>query len=535
MPVSYSGLLYPVTQPATPPPYQRPSDWLVLPTLLPGGEKFVGLFPVYDDDGNFLAIYCEGDYVVDWGDGAIDNFASGETAEHTYDYASVNPSTLSERGYRQVIVTVTPQNPGELNLLDLSVRHTNVTSSYSSCPWLEIGLSMPNASNGGVYLSHLRSLEIATIYDTGGLTSMYDFFYECDALKKAEIISIPNVEDISYLFDYCESLSIAILPELPIYCESLFYGCGALDYVYIGNLGSPYYGVNYILDGTDNGFIREVVIGHTGTDLYYLLENVQVESITIEDASLLESAEGAFYENSTLKNLYMPPSPNLVDASYMFEYCYALENVQFEDLSSLETADSIFYECYSLRNVDFPSTPMLTSLYDAFDSCYSLEKVAFQNLSSLGYMDYAFDYCSGLRDVYLPLIPPGVSAEQAFYGCYSMGTLRLNCAPGYAYEMFYYCTNLVTLGIGDASLFNELGDAFYTPYLSSLRIPGVSLSFSVQDCTLSREALVLIFQDLATISPGSQTVNVAGNWGVADLSPGDLSIATDKGWTVITN
>jgi hypothetical protein len=533
MPVSYSGLLYPVTQPPTPPPYQRPSNWLTLPTLLPGEEKFVGLFPVYDDDGNFLAVYCEGDYTVDWGDGSTENFASGETAEHTYDYASVNPSTLSERGYRQVIVAVTPQNPGELNLLDLSVRHTNVIGPSSSCPWLEIGLSMPNASDGGIYLYHLRSLEIVTICDTGGLTSMYEFFYECDALKKAEIINIPNVEDISYLFEYCESLSIAILPELPVYCESIFYGCGALDYVYIASLGSPYY-IDYIFEGTDNGFIREVVIGNTGTDMYYLFSNVLVESVTIKDASLLESAEAAFYENSTLKNLYMPPSPNLVDASYMFEYCYALENVQFSDLSSLGTAYDMFYECYSLRNVSFPSTPMLTSLYGAFEYCYSMEKVVFQNLSSLEYIDYALYSCSGLREVSLPLIPPGVSAEQAFYGCYSMDTLSLNCAPGYAYEIFYFCTNLITLVIEDASLFSELDGAFYTPCLSSLRVPGVSISFSVQDCTLSREALVLIFQDLATVSPGSQTINVAGNWGVADLSSGDLSIATDKGWTVIT-
>ena len=56
--------------------YQRPSDWLELPTVESTEETFVGLFPVFDVIGNFIAVQFEGDYTVDWGDGTVEDFAS---------------------------------------------------------------------------------------------------------------------------------------------------------------------------------------------------------------------------------------------------------------------------------------------------------------------------------------------------------------------------------------------------------------------------------------------------------------------------
>jgi hypothetical protein len=41
-----------------------------------------------------------------------------------------------------------------------------------------------------------------------------------------------------------------------------------------------------------------------------------------------------------------------------------------------------------------------------------------------------------------------------------------------------------------------------------------------------------LFNDLATVV--SKTITITGNPGVADLTAGDLAIATGKGWTVTT-
>jgi hypothetical protein len=52
------------------------------------------------------------------------------------------------------------------------------------------------------------------------------------------------------------------------------------------------------------------------------------------------------------------------------------------------------------------------------------------------------------------------------------------------------------------------------------------------NCQLSRDAIVEIFNNLATVTP-PQTITITGNWGVTALSAADLLIATSKGWTVI--
>lgn len=54
---------------------------------------------------------------------------------------------------------------------------------------------------------------------------------------------------------------------------------------------------------------------------------------------------------------------------------------------------------------------------------------------------------------------------------------------------------------------------------------------SFQNCQLSRDAIVEIFNNLAVVV--SATITITGNWGVTALSAADLLIATSKGWTVI--
>jgi hypothetical protein len=58
----------------------------------------------------------------------------------------------------------------------------------------------------------------------------------------------------------------------------------------------------------------------------------------------------------------------------------------------------------------------------------------------------------------------------------------------------------------------------------------MATDFSVANCSLSREALVQVFEDLAPVV--SASIDITGNWGEALLTPEDIQIATDKGWTI---
>ena len=69
-----------------------------------------------------------------------------------------------------------------------------------------------------------------------------------------------------------------------------------------------------------------------------------------------------------------------------------------------------------------------------------------------------------------------------------------------------------------------------TPSLAAAPLANVKETFSVASCSLSREALVELFNGLASVS--GKTITITGNHGVADLTADDRAIATGKGWTV---
>ena len=125
----------------SPAPWVRPTDWLPLPTVTETDQKFVGLHAVYPD-ANFVALSAAGDYTVDWGDGVVENFASSTVAQHEYNYDTydVGGTTLCSRGYKQAVVTVTPQAGQSLTFLNLHQRHSALTVQYSS-GFLDIDLS----------------------------------------------------------------------------------------------------------------------------------------------------------------------------------------------------------------------------------------------------------------------------------------------------------------------------------------------------------------------------------------------------------
>ena len=92
--------------------WQRPADWLPMPTNITATDQiFVGLHAVIENSDNYCAFLfttSAGQYRVDWGDGNVTLHNSGTIAQYQYNYASVSNSTLSSRGYKQVMIKVTP-------------------------------------------------------------------------------------------------------------------------------------------------------------------------------------------------------------------------------------------------------------------------------------------------------------------------------------------------------------------------------------------------------------------------------------------
>ena len=196
--------------------WQRQSDWLPMPTNITATDQiFVGLHAVIENSDNYCAFSfttSSGQYRVDWGDGNITLHNSGTIAQYQYNYASVSNSTLSSRGYKQVMVKVTPVSG---NLLGCNFQQRFVTTpvqsqAYSS-GFLECILSMPNASSGqsitfgGTFIRHAycEKVDIKTI---GNATSMINMFRLCYSLQSVPLFNTSNVTSMQYMFQFCVSL-----------------------------------------------------------------------------------------------------------------------------------------------------------------------------------------------------------------------------------------------------------------------------------------------------------------------------------------
>ncbi len=220
----------------------RPIDWLGLPVVTASEDKMVGLYAVYDTTSEFVAFTATGNFTVDWGDGsAVDNVASGVQAQHQYTYATIPVGTLSTRGYKQVIITITPQAGQQLLSVDLNKRHTSASAQIQSSNWLDITCSCNAASTLGFTsagtLTRSSLLERATILNGQLRLSTASMFNSCYALQSVPLFDTSFVTNMSVMFSSCRSLQI-----VPIFntssvtnMTSMFASCSSLQRVPLFN------------------------------------------------------------------------------------------------------------------------------------------------------------------------------------------------------------------------------------------------------------------------------------------------------------
>lgn len=509
------------------PEWERPSDWLALPEPAPGTQQVIGLFGVKDagDEANRVAVRCQGAYTVDWGDGALTSHTSNGQASHEYNYASIDPATTTSTGVRQVIITITPQGAGNLTYVDLDEAYPG--NRFQSIHWLDIVARIPNCSSLYVastsrnmpWLERFRCLEL------GNPTSAVNMFYRCFRLRVVEFPYNSSWTNLSGMFTYCNDLRYGPILDTSnvTLAPSMFSFCTSLKHV-------PQY-----------------------------------------DFSKATNISGLFSYCSSLKyygNLYSP-LVNTTTTS-VFNSCFNLEEVGDIDVGNATNLQTFFYNCYSLRKIkSFTNSSSTTSTYQMFYNCYRLvdiPAVNTQNCTTTAYMyaycgsastfpltdtsnstntSYMFFNCNSLVDA--PAINTASSTNFAnmFYGCSSLKQVPLyNTSSGTNFAaMFYECRGLFELPAFDMSAVTSntgidsntsSGRMVYTCYgLSKSDLYGQTRTQSYADCNLGRNNIVTIFNNLGTAA-GTQTITVRYCPGAPYLSAGDISIATGKGWTVVS-
>ena len=217
--------------PATVTGWQRPEEWLALPRPNVGDHKAVGLFAVTNGN-NYVAIECSGQFAVDWGDG-LGPQAYTNSCEKNLGWGDYSASTLTSRGYRQAVVTVTPRGTGVFDGLDFSLKHS-AAASNSQVNWLDVIVSGPNISTASLFYRNngqqSRMLEQFELVGVTSQTNMSNMFYSCSSLQSVPALNTANVSSMSNMFQGCSSLqSVPVLNTANVtnmsymfqYCSSL--------------------------------------------------------------------------------------------------------------------------------------------------------------------------------------------------------------------------------------------------------------------------------------------------------------------------
>ena len=340
----------------------RPTDWLPMPTTITSADQiFVGLHAVIENSDNYCSFSfttSAGQYRVDWGDGNVTLHDSGTIAQYQYNYAAISNSTLSSRGYKQVIVKVTPVSG---NLLTCNFQQRFVTTpvqnqAYSS-GFLECILSMPNASVGGSIIfgglnirhSYCEKVDIKTI---GNVTSMFNMFYNCLSLQSVPLFNTANVTSTQGMFQFCQSLqSVPLFNTVNVTTMlNMFNGCYSLQSVPLFNTAN----VNSMVNMFYNCF--------------------SLQSVPLFDTSNVTTMQNTFFGCYSLQSVPLLNTSNVTLMSYMFYNCFSLQSVPLFNTQNVTNMSSMFYNCFSLNFIPNFNTSLVTSFTNFATGCNSLDR-----------------------------------------------------------------------------------------------------------------------------------------------------------------
>jgi len=351
-----------VVAPPEPEPWVRPEDWLAIDEVGEDEQKFIGLMAITDDDSNFAAFTAAGDYTVDWGDGVVENYASGATALHLYNYSAISNDTLSTRGYKQVIVTVTPQEGQNLTALNLDVKHTQSGLNAYETGWLDIEVGSPNFSTSGLLIGgggetvRKRWIERVRVANLGGQTDCSNLMRNLYALQSVTLFDTSSVANMSNMFNNCSSLqSVPLFNTASVTNMSgMFQTCPSLRSVPLFNTASV----------TEMGSI--------------------------------------FSGCSSLQSVPLFNTASVTNMGSMFQNCFALQSVPLFNTASVTNMASMLRVCSSLQSVPLFNTASVTNMSSMFQTCPSLQAVpalnttAVTSTTNLGSM---FQNCNSLSRI----------------------------------------------------------------------------------------------------------------------------------------
>ena len=523
-------------------PYVRPADWPAMSDIPDGQQKFEGLYAVFDCAANPIAVQCDGNYTVDWGDGtATENVSSGVQAQHNYSYGASGLSAVTSRGYKIAKVVITP-NGGNLTSVNVVKRHSTIHLYASSVPlaaWLDVrvtgehitALSLSNRNLGTLAYSSLleivevgtnsitdmsfflatgHNLRLVTQMYTAAATTMTSAFDGCGRVQYLPPMNTSLVTAMNSALSYCYSLlacpimdthSVEDFSSMFVDCVSMRYAprldtsAGTLFDTMFEGCKFPDFPVMDLTQALSTGY------------MFFGCAIVRVPAL---DLPLVEACTGMFYGCSKLQRIEQLNAPLCIDFSELCLSCSNLEYVGSLDTSSGDSFGSMFQFCVSLRELPLFDTSNGTFFEYMLNECTSLRELPQFDLSSAETLIYMCFACKSLLAIPDIDFSNATNMYGAFGSCYSLKNIAGNFPSGRAPNnnnfIFSDCISVSKV----TAVFN--GDTILGP------------------AALDGAALDVVYTNLPVVS-NSSYLSVGSTYGTDSDTP---SIATGKGWIIYT-
>lgn len=362
----------------------KPADWPAMPS--PAANTIRMLVPVYDHDSNLAAVrvtLSTGTYSVDWGDGTTTSGqASNTTAEHTYTYSDVDLGSVTSRGFKVALVTITTSG-GNILTWVTTITPTGVTSpiQFLEAQVHASAMTAPTFANSSGLCEHIHIAahgtvtsisfdgcrSLAKITETGTLfaniTSLQNVFRTCSALKRFAPAALGTVTTCGSGFQNASSMVECIFPTGSMAsattCGNMFSGTGKL-----ATLTFP------------SGALAAV------TDASGMFAGCGIQSYSFPSGAFASACTNMFNMFGVSTNVrlveFVSALTAVTNISQMFTGCGALQRVSFASGGFAAVASAttnLFNGCLNLSRLTNFSCPLTFTLLNCKLSATALDEI----------------------------------------------------------------------------------------------------------------------------------------------------------------
>lgn len=389
--------------------WTRPADWITMPNVQATDQVFYGIYAVWNQPANFATFRATGAYTINWGDGTIENYASNVVAYHNYNYSSLSAGTTTSRGYRQALITVTPQSGQTISAINLNYQYNSggvVSRSYHATGWLDIRFAMNNSGTFFQYNAvwrHYMLERVDWVATSASQTSGSELFRGCASLQSVPNVPFAPTTCFAMFFD-CYSIQ-----EIPLFntanataCHYMFYQCRRLQEIPAFNFGNSTdfslmfrycYRLKYVppLDTTKALYMQYMfeecynleLLGQTTLNTSnviraeYMFNNCfRLRFLPTMDTSKITRMDGMFYNNRSLLEMPQIDTSSNTNFYRTMGYNCSLKYTRFIGTTNLGTRfDEMFIGCYVLEYVPALDTSSATLTNNMFNSCLVLQRL----------------------------------------------------------------------------------------------------------------------------------------------------------------